>query len=134
MHLLSRYVRRDLSVSGRDPTNVDLASGSIAIVLRRQKKIDAAQALFEASIEFRAKRYGQANPQTLRARHGLGNCLMDREDYAAAEVQLVAAADGLKDTLGQKHEWTLAASLSSVSVWRWSICGWPLWSVVSSFV
>lgn len=100
----------DLSISNRDTTSVDLASGSIAIVLRRQKKIDSAQELFEASIAFRAKRYGQADPQTLRARHGFGNCLMDREHFAAAKVELTAAAAGLKDTLGPAHEWTLAAS------------------------
>ena len=95
--------------AARDATSVDLASGHIAIVLRRQKKIDAAQPLFEESIAFRTRRYGEGDPQTLRARHGLGNCLMDRKDYTAARVELEAAAAGLKATLGPAHEWTLAA-------------------------
>ena len=82
--------------AARDATSVDLASGHIAIVLRRQKKIDAAQPLFEESIAFRTRRYGEGDPQTLRARHGLGNCLMDRKDYTAARVELEAAAAGLK--------------------------------------
>lgn len=105
--MLDELLHRGLHGS-RDESSADIARGDIAIVLRRQQKQDAAQPLFEASVAFRTARYGAADPQTLRARHGLGNCLMDNRDYVAARVEFEAAASGLETARGPGHEWTLA--------------------------
>ncbi|HEY1798480.1 MAG TPA: tetratricopeptide repeat protein [Stellaceae bacterium] len=84
-----------------------LTVSQLLATLHNQKQVDSALLLCERTLRNWESTYGASHPSTNRARFNLARALLVAGRAADALPYAEAAYVGLRDGVGQRHNWTL---------------------------
>ena len=91
---------------------------NLALLLMRKGDLKAAEPLFKEAVELAPKSYPEGHWMIAEARSNYGACLTKLGRFREAEEQLQAGYQGLKSSLGDRHERTQKAIASFIELYQ----------------